>query len=480
MPAAGGVQAEGEVPLAVDLDGTLVRSDLLLESLFEFVRGNPAGLFKLPAWLARGRAVLKQRLARLAPPDAHTLPYNAELLDYLRQEKSRGRRLVLATAADRAVAEAVAQELGLFDTVLASDGVTNLDGPAKRERLVAEYGEGGFDYAGHGGADLPVWAAARKAVLADAAPGFAKRVARRTPVERVLGQPAAWRDYLLALRPHQWIKNLLVFLPLIAAHALYQPAPLARALLAFAAFSLCAASVYLFNDLLDLQADRRHPHKRSRALASGRIGIRPCCALLAVLLAMAFGLAAWIDPWFLAVLALYYALTASYSLGLKDFVVLDVLLLAAGYAARVAAGAVAAGIALSAWLLAFCVFLFYSLALIKRFAELVLLRPIDGAHTHSRGYLLDDAGVIAAQGIASGYLAVLVLALYTNTATVHGSGGRYWLFWVNCLLLLYWVSYLWLMTDRGRVQDDPILFALKDRVSRALLAAMALVALAAA
>jgi 4-hydroxybenzoate polyprenyltransferase len=485
-PAAGAAVAAASspamVPLAVDLDGSLLRSDVLVESLFVLARRRPWRLFKLPGWLLQGRAAFKQQLAQEVLPEVQTLPYRAELLSWLQQQKQAGRRLVLATAADQRVAAAIAQELGLFDAVYASDGHTNLGGEHKRERLVKAFGAKGFDYVGNSRRDRAVWSAARRAILV--APGVAleRSVKSIAEVERVFADDGAGLSgYLRALRPHQWIKNALVFLPLLAAHKFFPGPLLGQAVLAFLAFTLCAASVYLLNDLLDLPADRLHPHKRARMLASGRIGLLPALALQPLLALGGLAIGLMLSPLAALVLALYFVANLAYSLGLKDLPVVDVLILAAGYAARVALGAVAVDVPISDWLLAFCIFLFYSLALVKRYAELAILRPLHGARTHARGYLLEDMGVIAAQGVASGYVAVLVLALYTTTQLMQFEGlhGRYRLFWLICLLLLYWISHLWLMADRGRIREDPVAFALKDRSSQVLMTLAVLIALVA-
>lgn len=469
-------------PLAVDLDGTLVRSDLLLESVLVAVRRDPCTVLRLLPWLLRGVPPLKQHLAAAGMPDVQTLPYRQDLLDYLRQEKQRGRRLVLATAADRGIAEAVAAELRLFDRVFCSDGRVNCAGGRKRDALVEAYGEQGFDYVGNSRRDLPVWRAAHHALVSGADRRLLRDIGRFTVVERVFrGGDGGWRDVLRELRPHQWLKNTLVFLPMIAAHQLFDAALLAQAFFAFVAFSFCASGVYVLNDLFDLPADRRHTRKRFRPLASGHVTVAQGCVLAALLPATAALISrCWLPPAFTVVLALYYIFTLAYSLRLKDYAVLDVLILAGGYAARVAAGSVAVHIAPSPWLLAFCMFLFLCLALVKRYAELAVLRRTSGEKAHARGYVLDDLVVMAAQGIASGYLGVLVLALYTNSAMVQLPHGHYWLYWVNCLLLLYWISHLWLMADRGRIEDDPVAFALKDRLSLFLLLAMAAVCVAAA
>jgi 4-hydroxybenzoate polyprenyltransferase len=482
-PAAAAQGASTSVdptPLVVDLDGALVRSDLVLESILALARRKPHYLFKLPLWLARGRAAFKRELAKHAMPDVHTLPYRPDLLKYLQEERRRGRSLVLVSAVDEALANGVARELALFDSVMASDGRTELRGEQKAKRLLARFGAGGYDYAGAVRGDRAIWTSARRAILVQPSVALKEELARITSVEHVLERDdAGLGAYLHALRPHHWVKNVLVFLPLVLAHELYDVALLERAALAFIAFTLCASSVYVLNDLLDLSSDRRHPHKRNRALASGRARVSRSLILVPLLLIAAVAVSLPLPPAFLGTLALYYLLMLCYSLGAKGLPIVDVLLLAGGYALRVGAGAAAAGVAISPWLLAFCMFLFFSLALIKRYAELVTLRVVEGAMVHTRGYLPTDRELMAIEGLTSGYLSVLVLALYTNTRMVQDLSGRYGVFWLICLLLLYWISYMWLMAHRGRIHEDPVTFALTDRVSQVLVIAMAAASLVA-
>ncbi len=291
-------------------------------------------------------------------------------------------------------------------------------------------------------------------------------------------EPGLLRSYVAAIRPRHWLKNALVFLPLVAAHRLHEPLLLLKAGGAFLAFSVCASSIYLFNDLRDVAADRAHPQKRSRPLAAGRIGKSGAIGVSAALMLAALGIGACFGPAFPAVLALYYLAMVAYSLGVKAIPILDVLILACGYALRVVAGSVAAGLAWSPWLTAFCVFLFLSLALIKRYAELASAQAAGGsAEAHVRGYLGEDGVLLVAQGLASGYLSVLVLALYTNTRMVVAPTGKYELFWLICLLLLYWISHMWLMAHRGRIQEDPVAYAIKDPVSRIIVALATIVIL---
>ncbi len=462
------------LPLVADLDDTVLRTDSLIESIFVLARTKPTYLLRLPVWWLRGTAHCKRLLAAAAIPDVRLLPYHSDVLTFLREQKALGRPLILAAAADEALAREINRDSELFDEILASDGRVNLSGRRKRDCLVGRFGERGFDYIGRRRRDFPVWRAARRALLVSPSAHLQRKVAAVTPVERVFReQKAGFSDYLHALRTHHWVKNLLVFMPLALAHRFFEFELLERAALAFVAFSLCASGVYLLNDLVDLPADRRHPKKKERRLASGRIRLAHALVMMPLIFAAAFGIAWHLSIGLTAILAGYVVLMLKYSIKLKDIAIVDVLVLASGYALRVAAGAVAVGVVLSPWLLTFCVFLFLSLALIKRCSELVLAELAPGP-IHARGYLGSDKVVLVAQGVASGYLSVLVLALYTNSDISQLMNTRHEYFWGVCLLLLYWVSYLWMMAIRGRIHNDPVIFALSDRVSRWTMAFTAL------
>lgn len=463
-----------QLPLVVDLDGALVRSDLLMESLLLLAKHAPLRLLASIRWLAKGRAYFKHRLAQEIAPNTSTLPYDRDLIAYLQTEKQLGRELILASGDDETLARDVADHVGLFDRVLASDGWTNLSGEPKRDKLVAEFGLHGFDYVGNGHGDRVIYAAARKAILVRSEQGLRERVGKETQTERIFEKlPPRTEIYRKALRPHQWLKNVLVFAPLAIDYQLFEPGLLVQAVFAFVAFSLCASSGYLLNDLMDLPSDRHHPRKKDRPLASGQLPLTHAVALMVVLLlgGIAVGL---LLPWsFLVALAGYYALTLTYSFGLKDVVILDVLTLAVLYTLRVVGGALAVSIPPSSWLLAFCIFLFFSLALIKRYAELVTMRSVDGAGAHARAYLSEDRELLASLGGASGFLAVLVLGLYIGTRSSSQFVSLYQLFWLDCLLLLYWISYMWLTAHRGKMDDDPLVFTARDGVCRTLFLLMA-------
>jgi len=454
-------------PLCVDLDGTLVRTDLLVEGFFGLLRKRPWALLLVPLWLLRGKAYLKERIAREVDVDAALLPYHKGLLAHLREFHVSGRRLVLATASHRKYAEKVAAHLRIFDEVLATEGGYNLSGAAKRAVLVERFGRRGFDYAGNGRPDLAIWSDAAEAVVVNAERGV------RAKVERI-GIPALFIDdrratavsLVTALRLHQWLKNLLIFVPLAAAHKTVDVQLGLQAVIAFLAFGVTASSVYVLNDLLDLEADRRHPRKRNRAFASGNLPLSHGIALIPLLLAVGVAASvAFLPHSFVIALVGYYILTLTYSLWAKSQVMVDVLFLAGLYTIRLLAGAAAVSVTPSFWLLAFSMFLFLSLALVKRYSELVVMLREGLENAAGRGYKVEDLPVLQSLGAASGYLSVLVLALYINSPDVHTLYAWPVALWALCPLLLFWISRVWMKAHRGEMHDDPVVFAARDRVS---------------
>lgn len=454
------------LPLIIDLDGTLIHTDMLHESAIRTFRDKPAEVLRIPFLLARGKAVLKRRLAQHGEFDAASLPYNLALLDWLRQQRSDGRKLILCTASDQSIAKAIAEHLGVFDDVMASDGVINLAGKNKAAALVERFGQAGYDYAGNSHSDLPVWRSARRAVVVNAPPELARRAADCCEVERSFAAPGAgftaWRR---VLRVHQWLKNLLLFVPLFAAHAFTDPAHWLPLMLAFIAFSLCASSVYIANDLLDLESDRQHPRKRNRPFASGQVPAWQGVLCAPLLLLASAGVAWQVGGTFFFWLSAYFLVTCAYSWLLKRLMLVDCLALAMLYTLRIVAGAAALAMPLSFWLLAFSVFLFLSLAFVKRYAELQVQVLNGKKKAHGRGYYTTDAPLIQMLGISSGYAALVVLALYLNSESVLILYRSPELVWGAVPVMLFWVSWMWMQAHRGNMHDDPLVYAVKDKAS---------------
>lgn len=455
-------------PLVVDLDGTLIRTDMLHESSVRLFREDPLATLRIPGWLAGGKAALKQQLGLRTRLDPSVLPYNAEVVAWLQEQHRAGRRLVLCTASDQSVARAIAANCGFFDEVMASDGVTNLDGKRKAQALVQRFGHQGFDYAGNATVDLEVWPHARQAVVVHARDTVLAGAEACTTVEKVFPRPATpGVVWMKVVRAHQWLKNGLLLAPLFAAHQVGNLQAWIDVLIAFIAFSLCASSVYVANDLMDLESDRHHPRKRFRPFASGAVQIWIGVLLVPLLAAASLGLAWLVNAEFVAWLTVYFVLTWIYSWKLKRVVLVDCLTLAALYTLRVVAGAAAAALVVSFWLLAFSGFLFLSLAFVKRYAELHAQEAAGKTNAHGRGYVTSDAPLIQTLGVVSGYSAALVLALYLNSDTVLRLYQQPQFVWVTVPVMVWWVSWMWLRAFRGEMHDDPLVFAFRDRASLA-------------
>lgn len=457
-----------DAPLFVDLDGSLIHSDSMWESLVLLAKHHPIDLLRLPLWLGRGLAQAKQRIAQRNIPDAAMLPYRADVLEFLKEQKQAGRKVYLATASDQRMARAVADHLGIFDGIVASEGTENLKGERKLaaiRRIAEDAGEGGFDYIGDSPADLPLWRAARNAYVAGQSPRLLARAGSVCTPKQVFGTTDGIRRPLVrALRPEHWVKNVLLFIPVLLAHQFHRQG-LTLAALAFVAFSLCASAIYILNDLSDIESDRHHPRKRSRPFAAGALSIPFGLLTTAALLATAFGLSGALLPGkFTLMLLGYLLLTSGYSLWLKNIMLVDVMLLAILYTYRILAGGVAVDVPISIWLLAFSMFLFLSLAFVKRYTELLMVEQAAGHRAVGRNYHIGDLRIIESVGPSCGYMAVLVFALYLNEAVTHLYQRPKFL-WLICPILLYWITRIWFVARRRVLTDDPLVFALRDRVS---------------
>ena len=466
------------MPLCVDLYGTLVKTDTLVDSVLALGRQNPGAILKIPGWLAQGKAAFKQHVTNAVSLDVASLPYNHPLLEFLRQQHAAGRQIYLATAADRTLANRIAEHHPIFTGVLASDGSHNLAGGNKLAAFRAQFGDH-FSYIGNASPDISILSACIEPMVANPTSSLMAglRSAKVVPAHIFRDQQPKLKAWLKAIRLHQWAKNVLIFLPFLLAHGWNTPHALGSAigvLIAFLSFGLCASATYIVNDLLDIEADRRHHSKRRRPFAAGNLsafsGIGVICLFLVLSAALAialpyitarFGAAIAVPHSFLAWLIAYAVTTTAYSLALKRVVLVDVVVLAGLYTVRIFAGGAAGGAQVSKWLGGFSVFFFLSLAFVKRFAELESLRLRDKAPTNGRGYLLDDIEQLRAFGTSAAYASVVVLLVYISSLDTHlyHNPGRLWLI---LPVMLLWISQLWLLASRGQLNEDPVVYAITD------------------
>ena len=438
--------------------------DSIHESAFFAAFHDWRVLLQIPGWYAQGKAKLKSELAGRWRFDPATLPYNAPVLEYLQAEHKTGRHIVLCTAADHRIAERIADHLGLFQEVIASDGHTNLRGRAKAEALRQRFGASGFVYAGNNSTDFPVWDCAYQAIVVNASAAVRRAAETRYRVAATFDDSKPmFRALVRAARPYQWIKNALCFVPPIAAGDFGTRAWLGSLAIAIA-FCFIASGMYILNDISDLAADRAHPRKSRRPFASGAASIAAGLALSPVLVVAGLSLGVVTSGW--PALAIYVAVSLSYNFWFKEKPLVDVFTLAAVYTIRLFGGGEASGHAVSLWLLGFSSFLFLSLALIKRSSELRRLRGASAAlKAPRRGYSVDDIPILEMFGVASSFTSALVLSLYVQSDAASGIYGRPAMLWGAIPLLLFWQCRLWLSTTRNHMHDDPILFAARDWVS---------------
>jgi len=484
-------------PLCVDLDGTLVKSDTLVDTVLVLARQDPGSLLHFPQWLIEGKASFKQKASARAAIDVVHLPYNRPLLEYLRQQHAQGREIYLATGADTALAERVAAHLGIFAGVLASDGSTNLTGHNKLAAFRLRFPQG-FCYIGNARPDVPLLADCVQPMVANPHRGLTAglRSARVVPVHVFQDSAPPLRSWLRAIRLHQWAKNVLIFLPVLLAHV-HEAGPILAAGLAFFSFGLAASATYIVNDLLDLEADRHHPRKRRRPFAAGDLspltGIATVVAFLAASLVIALLLPRALNATspgfpsngqgsFLGWLIVYAISTTAYSLRLKRIVLVDVIVLSGLYTIRILAGSAASGVPVSPWLAAFSIFFFLSLAFVKRFSELEGIRlRSEGAATiaKGRGYRVSDLEQIRSFGTASGCASVVIFALYIGNEVAESLYPHHTRLWLLVPVLLLWLFRLWLQASRGELHEDPVVYAITDKRSLALGAVVVAIVLSA-
>ena len=457
--------SSGTVVLVVDLDGTLIRSDVLIESAFAHLGTNSLRIGSLLSALARGKAALKAQIAASTEIDVCHLPYDEGILDLIRQARASGRPTYLASAANEKYVRAIAEHLGLFDGWFASNEKQNLSSTLKARRLVKAFSEKGFDYVGNDSTDLAVWAAARQRIAVRVSHLVRSKLIGMDPdavvLETTSGRARAWFELL---RVHQWAKNALVLVPLLTAQR-FEVLAFGQEITAFLAFSIAASGVYILNDLVDLDSDRKHPSKRRRPLADATVSVSKAMTFAPVLVAIALIGSLLMPPWFAVVLLGYILLTTAYTFFLKRKMMVDVVTLASLYTIRVIGGAAAISVPVSEWLLGFSMFIFMALALVKRYSELAGRIDKGLPDPSNRNYRKSDLDIVAALAAAAGFNAVTVFALYISSETVHDLYRHPRALWLICPILMYWLGRVLIMAHRRLIDDDPIVFALKDRNS---------------
>lgn len=458
-----------KTPLCVDLDGTLVCTDTLVESFFLLIKKNPLYVFMCVLWLFRGKAVLKNEIASRVTMNAALLPYNQELLTVIHKEYEKGRELWLCTAANEKIAQAVADHLGIFSKVIASNATKNVSSVVKADEILAYTTS--FDYAGNSSDDIKVWDKANGAIVVDLPSKLLNKIS--VPILcRINSDKNLFKLWLREIRIHQWTKNVLIFIPILAAHEISKSSLLFDSALAFLAFSFCASSVYLLNDLVDLEADREHKTKRNRPLASGSIPLIHGIIAALLLFLFSVSITVLLPVQFTLALTLYYVITLAYSFMLKSKVVIDVAALATLYSMRLVAGAAATGIILSHWLISFSMFIFFSLAIVKRVVELKTSKSDE--KIKGRGYFPTDIPLLLASGISAGYISILVFVLYIDSSASTQSYSNPNVLYFITPILFVWLTRIWLLTWRGSMHDDPVAFAIKDRTSQLMGIGMAI------
>ncbi|UTW44891.1 UbiA family prenyltransferase [bacterium SCSIO 12696] len=451
-------------PIFVDMDGTLIKGDIALELAARSLKhlNRFAALLKA---LFKGRSDFKRYLADHYSFSAKYLPYNSEVVEYLKTQKALGRKVILATASDEAIAQQVANHLGIFDAVIASSPGKNLKGDAKLAKIQEMAGTGEFEYIGDSKADLPIWEAASYRGFVNPSANISQLTQdhSKTTVD-VRNKPPLLKIICKAARPHQWAKNCLIFVPLIFSHQYLDIASVGLSVVAFFAFSFCASGIYIVNDLLDIESDRTHPEKKNRPFASGNLSIRAGAISSAILILSAFlACSLLLNTKTVIVLSVYFLITNLYSFYLKHYSTIDVISLTCLYTIRIVAGSTVIAAPLSPWLLNFSVFFFLSLAYMKRYIEVSSLS--DQEKVNGRNYKKDEIDVIMTTGIVNGGLATLTLSLYLNSEYVVESYASPQILWLICPLLLFWIYRAWLWAKRGKISMDPVVFALKDKIS---------------
>lgn len=456
------------IALFVDLDGTLVATDTLLESIVLLLKLYPLKIFSLIIWLFRGKAFFKDMVSIYKIPQADILPYREKVLDFIKEEKEKGRKVYLLTAANQRIADEVASHLGCFAGAFGSNDKINLSGEQKLKRVYQIVGHAKFDYIGNSKADTPIWEKSNKIIVVNPTTSIKNKLKKFNNIQAINTNQniKKIKTLIKGLRVHQWTKNLLLFLPIIMAHQFTDVNLLGSVLWAFISFSFCASAVYILNDLLDIETDRKHPSKKTRPLASGMMSVQTSVLLIFLfLLTSVFISIKVLSTAFLLILIIYMILTTAYSIILKQIMLIDVMVLGGLYTLRITAGSIASRVDVSSWLLVFSMFFFLSLAFMKRYADLILMKQNNYDEIAGRGYHIDDLDIVQKSGITSGFVAMLVLALYINSEHVIELYKSPILIWFMIPVLFYWLMRMWMVANRGKMTDDPIIYAMRDKTT---------------
>ncbi|MGI6681309.1 MAG: UbiA family prenyltransferase [Bdellovibrionota bacterium] len=460
--------------LFVDLDGTLIKGDLLYECLISIIKKSFFSIFFIPIWLLKGKAYLKEKFSLLIELNVELLPYNQEVVAYIKAKKEKGIRIILATASNHNLAKPISGFLGLFDDVIASNKKENLKGKNKLKKIKSYLSDNNFSkefsYIGDSTADIVIFNEAKEPIIVGNEKIYNK-IKLKNKNAKFIAESAKFSitSFLSMIRTYQWVKNLLIFIPLILSHKFLNIDLVLKAIVAFFSFSFLASSVYIINDIFDINADRMHPSKKHRAIASGDIPISLGLKTVIFLIPFSIVISLSLGKEFLLILTLYFITTTLYSIFFKKIVLVDILILSLLYTVRILAGGVALNIALSPWLAMFSLFMFFSLACAKRYAELYAVKNNLQHKIMGRGYQASDLEQIQIFGSSSGYIAVLIFALYIQSDVSVRLYKTPSFLWGLCPLMLYWISRVWLISHRGQMEQDPIIFAMKDKASYIIL-----------
>lgn len=466
------IQEEKQIPLCVDLDYTVLATDILTEQIIRFVQKNPLNILIIFWFLLFGKHHLKKKLNEKVEIAPNELPYRRETLDFLNAEREKGRKLILITASLHQIGEKVNKYLGIFDEVYGTKNNTNLRGKNKAKFLIETFGEKGFDYLGDSRYDIPIWKKANKSYIVSNAPSLIKKVSRFNNFGKIIQVPKiTLLSIIKQLRIHQWVKNLLVFLPMVMAHSFNQEKSM-LGFIAFFAFCSISSAVYVLNDIFDLPFDRIHPNKKKRPLACGSITINQAIILFVFMLSLGLLLSSSLSSIFLLIAISYILLNLLYSFYFKSIYILDIFLLTFFYSIRIYAGGIATHIQVSKWLLAFSVFFFLSLASLKRYAEIVNLSDSPSKEQLGRPYTLSNSILTLLIGVVSAFAAVLVFILYINSDVVVMFYQNPKFLWLLAFGLLYWLLFLWDIANKGKMHYDLIIEALTNKVSLGIIGFM--------